>query len=285
MGPGAPAASPPVTMEPFNKYPPCNPAILTSMPVAILRNDGQRRAQEVKWSEELHYDGRQLEQHYNFFQSDKAMLRALRRGVGCTTLKMRPVGDKIVLHFNKSLKVELSLPQTPRNILLNADDSSILTESQKRKREYDLLTIAGEGGYTSPCLPPLPGRSSPVAERPPPPYQNPRPRVIDAVVDAAVAAAAAATPGAKGAAAPTEQQETASAEVEVVAEKATIVLREPEALASRDQVLEVVGEITTADAAEQSVKKKGDQFLGPKTRASKIKKVQVNLTRKKFSRE
>ena len=119
-------------MEPFNKYPPVNPSILTSMPIPILRNEGQRRAQEVKWSEELHYEGRTIEQHYNFFQSDKAMLRALRRGVGCTTLKMRPIGDRVILHFNKSLKVELSMPQTPRNIQINNDDTSLLTETQKR---------------------------------------------------------------------------------------------------------------------------------------------------------
>ena len=166
LGQGAIAASPPVIMEQFNQYPSINPNTLTSMPVPILRNEGQRRAQEVKWAEELHYDGRQLEQHYNIFQSDKAMLRALRRGVGSTTLRMRPVGDKIVLNFNKSLRVELSLPQTPRTILINADDSTILTDSQKRKRNHELLSIAGEGGYSTPSLPPLP-------ERPPPQYQQP----------------------------------------------------------------------------------------------------------------
>ena len=127
------------------------------MPIPILRNEGQRRAQEVKWSEELHYEGRTIEQHYNFFQSDKAMLRALRKGVGCTTLKMRPIGDRVILHFNKSLKIELSMPQTPRNIQINNDDTSILTETQKRKRQCDLLVIAGEGGYSAPCLPPLTG--------------------------------------------------------------------------------------------------------------------------------
>ena len=88
-----PTLSPPEGMEPFNSYPPINPNILTSMPVHILRNDGVMRQQEVKWSEEIHYEGRTIEQHFNIFQSDKAQLRALRKGVGCATIKMRPVGD------------------------------------------------------------------------------------------------------------------------------------------------------------------------------------------------
>ena len=155
-------------MEPFNQAPYINPSVLTSLPVPILRSEGQRRAQEVKFSEELNFDGRQLEQTYNIAQSDKAMLRALRRGVGSTTLRMRPVGDKIVLNFYKALKVELSLPQTPRAILIhNSDDSAILTDSQKRKREYELLSFAGEGGYRAPSLPPPP------PDRQPPPYQQP----------------------------------------------------------------------------------------------------------------
>ena len=117
----------------------------------ILRAEGQRRAQEVKYSEELNFDGRVLEQTYNIAQSDKAMLRALRRGIGSTTLRMRPIGDKIIINFNKALSLELSLPQTPRTILIqDTDQSSILTDSQKRKREYENLFLAGEGGYRRP---------------------------------------------------------------------------------------------------------------------------------------
>ena len=96
------------------------------------------RQQEVKWSEELHYEGRTIEQHYNIYQSDKAQLRALRKGVGCATLKMRPVGDRIVIHFNRSLKVELSLPQTPRNVQIINDNMTLLTEAQKRQKQCDL---------------------------------------------------------------------------------------------------------------------------------------------------
>ena len=152
-------------MEPFNFYPIVNANILTSMPASVLRNEGHRRAQEVKWSEELHFDGRQLEQQFNIFQSDKAILRSLRRGVGTTTLRMRPIGDKIVLSINRSLRVELCLPQTPRTLHLNADES-ILTDSQKRKRTHELLSLAGEGGYSEPLMPPFPGR-------PPAPPQQP----------------------------------------------------------------------------------------------------------------
>ena len=49
--------------------------------------------------------------------------------------------------------------------------------------------------------------------------------------------------------------------------------------------MEVVGDIITADEAETSVKKKKDYCLGPKTRASTIKKVQVKLTKKKITQE
>ena len=177
------------------------------------------------------------------------------------------------------------MPQTPRNIQINNDDTSILTETQKRKRQCDLLVIAGEGGYSAPCLPHLTGQTPPVAERPPPPYQHPQPQASDAVLDAAVRAALAATPGAERAAAPSGQQETASPDVAIVGERSTIVLREPEALTSREQVLEVVGDIITAYVAETSVKKKKDHCLGPKTRASTIKKVQVKLTKKKITQE
>ena len=239
----------------------------------------------MKWSEELHYEGRTLEQHYNFFQSDKAMLRALRRGVGCTTLKMRPIGDRVILHFNKSLKVELSMPQTPRNIQINNDDTTLLTETQKRRRHCDLLVVAGEGGYSAPCLTHLTGQTPPVLERPPPPYQHPQPQASDAVLDAAVRAALAATPGAERAAAPREQQETASPDVAIVGERSTIVLKEPEALSSHGQVLEVVGDIVTTDVPETPAKKKKVHFPGPKTRASTIKKVQIKLTKKKITEE
>ena len=132
-------------MEPFNSYQMVNANILTSMPASVLRNEGHRRLQEVKFAEELNFDGRALEQQYTIQQSDKAILRSLRRGVGTTTLRMRPIGDKIILVINRSLRVELCLPQTPRTLHLNADDS-ILTDQQKRKRTHELLKLAGEGG-------------------------------------------------------------------------------------------------------------------------------------------
>ena len=246
------------------------------------------RQQEVKWSEELHYEGRTIEQHYNIYQSDKAQLRALRKGVGTATLKMRPIGDRIVIHFNKNLKVELSLPQTPRSVQINNDNMLLLTEAQKRKKHCELLTLAGDGGYSAPSLPHVTGQSTPVFERPPPPpvLERPlpvhqQPQASDACLDAVVRAALAATPGADKA--QREQKESASPDVAIVAERSTIVLRQPEALSSHSRVLEVVGDVITADEAESPVKKKKDNEWSPKTRASKIKKCQVKLTKKKVS--
>ena len=64
----------------------------------------------------------------------------------------------------------------------------------------------------------------------------------------------------------------------MVGEKATIVLKEQGAFASREQILEVVGEVTTSAADEGSSEKKKDYTPGPKTRASTIKR--VHLTKK-----
>ena len=112
-------SSPSEDMEPFIQAPYINPSVLTSLPVSILRSEGQRRAQEVKFSEELNFDGRSLEPTYNIAQSDKAMLRALRRGMGSTTLRMRHVGDKIVINFIEALKVILvTVTMSASDILL-----------------------------------------------------------------------------------------------------------------------------------------------------------------------
>ena len=68
-----------------------------------------------------------------------------------------------------------------------------------------------------------------------------------------------------------------------MAERSTIVLKDTEALTSRSKVLEVVGEATTASEAVTPAKKKKDNYWGPSTRASTIKKVQVKLPKRKIS--
>ena len=134
-------------MEPFSNTPYINPAVLTSLPVPVLRKEGERRQQEVKCYEDLIFDGRNIEQIYYVAQSDKAIRRSLRKGVGSTTLRFRPVGDKITIEFNKSLRLELSLPHMPRTILLhNKDTDNLLTDQQHRKRAYEQLHFAVEGG-------------------------------------------------------------------------------------------------------------------------------------------
>ena len=89
-------------MEPFSSTPYINPAVLTSLPAAVLRKEGERRQQEVKCYEDLIFDGCNIEQIYYMAQSNKAIRRSLRKGVGSTTLRLRPVWDKITIEFNKS---------------------------------------------------------------------------------------------------------------------------------------------------------------------------------------
>ena len=281
-----PTLSPSESMEPFNAYPAINPNILTSMPINILRNDGVMRQQEVKWSEEIHYEGRTIEQHFNIFQSDKAQLRALRKGVGCATIKMRPVGDRIVLHINRGLKIELSLPQLPRNVQINNDNMSMLTEAQKKKKQRDLLILAGDGGYIPQCMQQANGVHTPLVEKQPPAGQQPQqqaqqPQANEASFEAVVRAALAATPGADRA--PKEQNKDTSTDVAIVAEQSPNVQKDKEALTSCSKELEVVGEPTTTDEAVTPAKKKKDNYWGPNTRASAVKKVQVSLPKRKIS--
>ena len=51
-------------MEPFNAYKMVNANVLTQMPVNVLRNAGDRRLHEVKFCEDINFDGRALEQTY-----------------------------------------------------------------------------------------------------------------------------------------------------------------------------------------------------------------------------
>ena len=44
-------------MEPFSSTPYINLAVLTSLPVAVLRTEGERRQQEVKCYNNLVFDG------------------------------------------------------------------------------------------------------------------------------------------------------------------------------------------------------------------------------------
>ena len=111
-------------------------------------------------------------------------------------------------------------------------------------------------------MPPFPGC----------PPLPPRPQAVEAAVAAAQAAAQAA--------ARAEQQE-ASQEITVLQEKQTIFLREPEALALREQTLETVGVITAVGHPEKAAKKK-KEAARPETRASSIKKVHLS---KKHQRE
>ena len=234
-------------MEPFTTTPYINPAVLTSLPIPVLRKEGERRQQEVKLCENLAFDGRNLEQTYYVAQSDKAIQRSLRKGIGSTTLRLRPIGDKITIEFNKSVRIELSLPQVPRQILLhNKDHDHLLTDQQHRKRAYEQLFFAGEGGYREPRLPPPPPSA------PPPPYTQPPTRS---------AAAATAT------------KEATSPEVTIVEERETIVLEERNNIVVGNctgQVEEILGEVTETIAGPGNPKKKRNnkKSEGPVTRAS-----------------
>ena len=243
-----------VNMEPFNAYKMVNASVLTQMPVNVLRNAGDNRLNEVKFCEDINFDGRALEQTYTIQQSDRAILRSLRRGAGSTTLRMRPVGDKVILYINRTLKVELSMPHTPRLLHLN-DNNSILTEDQRRKRCHELLKLADDGGFTEPGLTPFPGC---------PPPLPPRPPAVEEVLAAAHAAQAAVR----------AEQQDAAQEITVLKEKLPIFIREPESLASRECTLESVGVIATVGEPEKASKKKKEENR-PETRSSSVKKVNL----------